>query len=95
MKKLFLTYCTEYESGWGSKSDGFVIAETLEACKTEINRVESMGSSEIFWRYSEPEEVYCEEETYNKIMTMKRDDKDYIGFNSNSSLKQFELYRKI
>lgn len=95
MKTLFISYCTEYEAGWGSKPDGFILAETFEACEAEINRVEGMGSHEIFWRYSKPEEVYCEDETYNNIMSMKRVDKDFVGFNSNSSLKQFNLYKKI
>ena len=95
MKRLFLSDCTEYESGWGSKPDGFILADTLEACKDEINRVEKMGSGEIFWRYTEPVEVYCEDETYAKYQSMKREEKEFVGFNNNSSLKQFELYKKI
>ena len=95
MKKLYLSYCTEYESGWGSKPDGFLLADTLEASEAEIKRVESAGSHEIFWRYTKPEEVYCEDETYTKIMGMKREGRDFVGFGSNSVIKQFDLYRKI
>lgn len=95
MKKLFMSDCTEYEAGWGSKPDGFILADSLEACEAEINRVENLGSREMFWRYSKPVEVFCEDETYAKYQSMKREENQYVGFNSNSSLKQFDLYKKI
>jgi hypothetical protein len=95
MKSLFLSYCTEYEAGWGSKPDGFILADNLEACEAEIKRVEDIGSHEMYWRYSKPEEVFCEDETYAKYESLKPEGNQYVGFNSNKSIKDFVLYRRI
>lgn len=79
MKKLFVSYCTEYEAGWGQRPDGLMIGEDLKSMTEEIGKRNVGGNPDYFWRYSEPEEVFCDDDTYNKIVFELNDDKFYFS----------------
>ena len=70
MKTLYISHCTEYEAGWGSKSDGVLIGKTVEAMKKRIDELYENESYEIFWRYTDPEEVKCDDKTYDEICAL-------------------------
>lgn len=60
MEKLFVSYCIEYESGWGQRPDGCYIAEDLDELKEFILKQGDSGSYDCFWRCSTPEEFLVE-----------------------------------
>lgn len=67
MKTLFISYCTEYEAGWGQRPDGIIISPEKAKLLAAIERSTAQGSYEIFWRYSEPQEIFCDTATYAEI----------------------------
>lgn len=69
MKPIYISHITEYEKGWGSKPDGIVISNDLEKLKTYIepyNKREK-GSYELFWNYSLPVEVLCDDKDIDSL----------------------------
>lgn len=101
MKTLYISYCTEYEAGWGSRDDGVLIGKTKEEILAEIERITKDESYEIFWRYTEPKEVVCDDETYNKIEEMMNEIAQRTGKDrglvevSNGEFKRYNLFQKI
>lgn len=96
MKILFISYCTEYEQGWGSKPDGVAFSKTKEAFEKYYKDLVERETYEIFWRYTEPVEVTMDDETYDKIVA----DMDAVGTEGivnygNGKLKELNLYKKI
>ena len=60
MKKLYISYCTEYDSWSGKKPDGMVISadhNTLISYITPYNTREK-GDEETYWNYTPPEEIW-------------------------------------
>jgi len=92
MKSLYLSNCTEYESGWGQRPDGTVLGKTLEQIQAHIKEDEQRGSYETFWRYSEPVEVFCTDEVYADI-TSKMSEKGMIWV-SGSEIKKFNFLKQ-
>lgn len=99
MKEVYISYCTEYELGWGQRPDGFMVSLTLEPMKNEIDRLNKAGSKSCFWRFTEPTLVFCSEETFDEI---KKDiansfsgesvDKGFVNYTNGKKLK---LYKEI
>ena len=92
MKKLFVSYCTEYESGWGSKPDGIVISHDFNTLATHIepfNKREK-GSYELFWNYTPPEEIWCSEEDFDNMVF-----DDGLMFAESFKITSFNFYKKI
>ena len=95
MKKLFISDCTEFESGWGQKPDGFMLAEDKNLMLIEITRQHQVGSYETFWRYTDPEEVECDDETYI-IFKNRLNDKGVAHFGTyDKEQLKLNLYRKL
>lgn len=92
MKKFYISECTEYEAGWGSRPDGFIIAEDLEDLKSAIVKG-STGDRDLFWRYSEPREIFCELKTYRDLIKKINDDK-IINLNKSERYK-LDLFIKF
>ncbi len=57
MKILYVAYSTEYEAGWGSRPDGFILTEEKSIIEAEIEKVFTQGSYECYWRYSSIDKV--------------------------------------
>lgn len=91
MNKVLIAYCTEYE--FGQRPDGFMVSENLEAMKKRIKETHEMGSAGCYWRYEEPYEVYCDDETYAKIKAKMN--KDGITFFDNNAEDKLNLFKKI
>ena len=92
MKSLYLSECTEYESGWGSRPDGTVLGKSLEEIQAHIKKGEECGNHEIFWRYTKPVEVFCTDEVYDDIvgkMTVEG-----IIWVNDDDLKKFNFLKK-
>ena len=41
--QIYISYCTEYEAGWGQRPDGFLITESLDAMNRKIKESNKMG----------------------------------------------------
>jgi len=93
MKSFYMAYSTEYEEGWGQRPDGFVIAKTKNDIETHINKIEDMGTMSCFWEYERPFEVFCEDETYEKIIK-DMGDNNAVEY-SESFLGKINLYKLI
>lgn len=91
MKKIFISNCTEYEASW-QRPDGFMISDNKEALMIQIAEL-SNGSQELFWRYDEPQKIYCTNNTYKKIM-VKINEKGVAHFNSGKKNK-LKLFKRI
>ena len=92
MKKLFVTYCTEYEKGWGSKPDGIVISESHNDLITHIepyNKREK-GDNELFWNYSPPEVIWCTDEDFDNMVF-----EDGLMFAESFKITTFNFYKKL
>lgn len=92
MKKLFISYCTEYEAGWGSKPDGLLLCEEKNIIEKEIISQHKKGTPEYYWRYSTPEIVFCDENTWEKIKIVFND--GIFHSSSLSNLKTFGSFYK-
>ena len=98
MKKVLISYCTEYEAGWGQRPDGFMITtpKHREKMEARIKKSTEEGSRECFWRYSEPEEVFCSDETFKVIKKkMKSAVLEKIAFFANADKSKLELFKQI
>jgi hypothetical protein len=91
MKTLLISYCTEYD--FGQRPDGFMIGKTKEPMLKHIEESNKMGSRECFWRYSEPQEVHCENKVYAKIE--KKMNAEGLAFFDNKDEEKLNLYKKI
>jgi len=99
MNILFLSYCTEYEAGWGSRPDGIIFSLTLEDMQRHIAESRNHESYDLYWRYSTPEEVLCDDETYNTVkadiaLKTGNPDRTVQGYHERK-LKEFNIYKKI
>jgi hypothetical protein len=93
MKELFISECTEYEAGWGSKPDGYLISENVDVMNAEIKRITDMDSQTYYLRFTEPKKIFCEEKAYDLIVE-KFEGKGFSHY-GNNGLREFELYEKI
>ncbi len=93
MKILYVAYSTEYEAGWGSRPDGFILTEEKSIIEAEIEKVFTQGSYECYWRYSSIDKVICDEETWNKIKNDFEEGKYYSSSNSLKSVGSF--YKEV
>ena len=91
MKKLWVAYCTEYEQGWGSRPDGLILAISKDVIDTEIKESNKQGSIEYYWRYSTPEEISCDNDTWEKI---SNDFKKGLYHSLLNSLKDIGVFYK-
>jgi sulfur transfer complex TusBCD TusB component (DsrH family) len=91
MKKLYISYCTEYEKGWGSKPDGIMLAIDHNKMLTEIEKQHKKGDYEIYWRYTDPIEVYTDDENYDKLILQLNENEVLHSMNVSS----LNLYKKI
>ena len=91
MKKLYISYSTEYEKGWGSKPDGIMLAVDYNKMLAEIEKQHKEGTYEIYWRYTDPIEVCTEDENYNKLVLQLNENEVLYSMNVSS----LNLYKKI
>jgi hypothetical protein len=91
--EVYISHCIEFELGWGSRPDGFLITESLEVMKEKIQESDKMGSHECFWRYDIPTLVYCDDETYGKIKE-KMGEGGFASYN-NRDKKELNLFKKL
>jgi hypothetical protein len=91
--QLYISHCTEYEFGWGSRPDGFLITESFEVMVKKISESIKMGSYECFWRYDEPKLIYCDDETYAKIKKQMGEN-DFAGYD-NKGKEELNLFKKL
>jgi hypothetical protein len=89
MKSLYVAYCTEYEVGWGSRPDGLVLTEEKSVIDTIIEAESNTGSRECYWRYSTPEEVFCDKKTWKEISKKFKDGRMYSSSNSLKNIGTF------
>lgn len=95
MKKLFLSHCTEFERGWGQRPDGFMISDSIDAMQEEIKKQHAKGSYMYYWRYGEPIEIYCEENTFQKKIVPRMSDTNNVAFFKEYENIDVELYKRI
>lgn len=93
MNKLLISYCIEFEAGWGQRPDGFMIGETKELMLEHIEESNKTGSKEYFWRYEEPTEIHCNYDTYS-IIKEKMGEKGVAHF-ENRDKNNLNLFTKI
>lgn len=93
MKKVWISYCTEFEAGWGQRPDGFVMSEDREALEEYIKTKGNGGSHDYFWRCDEPKEVLCDDDTL-KIVKEKINE-DGVAHFDNSDKKELKLFKEI
>lgn len=91
--QVYISYCTEYELGWGSRPDGFLITESLEVMNEKIDESNKMGSRECFWRYNTPTLIYCDDETYTKIKE-KMGNSGFASYDNRDN-KNLNLFKKL
>ena len=87
---IYISYCTEYE--FGQRPDGFMIGKTVEGMKEPIEK-SSGGSSECYWRYDTPKLVFCDDETYSRIIN-DMGEKEFVNY-PNSVKKELNLFEKL
>lgn len=96
MKLIYISYCTEYEAGWGQRPDGFVLADDLAVLENYVAEENKGGSRDYFWRYSEPKGAWCSDEDYEylskRIQTLGRNG---VAHFSNHEPRSFSLYSKL
>jgi hypothetical protein len=91
MKKVWISYCTEYE--FGQRDVGYMVCDDFNRMENEIDCVHSEGTREQFFRYSTITEVWCTKKIYKKIMKQQAKNAHNIAhFGNNVKLK---LYKKI
>ena len=92
MEKLFISYCTEFEEGWGQRPDGIVISPDHNKLITHITpfntRVE--GSHTLFWNYTPPQEILCTDEDFEKLTF-----KDGLLFEMSVNKLPIDLHKKL
>lgn len=71
MIKAWCADVTEYEAGWGSRSDGWVIAKTYQDLKAIEEDFRESGTYELFYRMDNYQEVLLEDDEY--FNNIKRD----------------------
>lgn len=91
--QIYISYCTEYEAGWGQRPDGFLITESLDAMDRKIKESNKMGRPSYYWRYDTPKLVYCDDETFALIKEKMGKD-DFASF-ENKEKKNLNLFKKI
>ena len=92
MKTLYISYCTEYEAGWGQRPDGFAMTEDKETMEEFIKTKGNTGGRDYFWRYDEPTMVRCDDEQYDVI---KAKMSEGIAHFHNSDKSKMELFKQI
>lgn len=92
MEIIWKSDCTEYEAGWGQRPDGIVVCDDIDVLKVKRKSLEG-GSRELFWRYSEPKEVYCTNKTFKELKKRMVDDKNGVVHLGNGHT--FDFYVKI
>lgn len=96
MKKIYISYCTEYEAGWGQRPDGFILADDLAIIQNYVEEKNKDGKPDYFWRYSEPKEVWCIDDDYVGLLKrIQTGSYKGIAHFSDHEPKNFSLYSKI
>jgi hypothetical protein len=68
MQKGYYSTVTEYESGWGCRPDGYIIALTKEAFRDKKERIENLGDHREYSRVDDdPKLCILTEDGYNTI----------------------------
>lgn len=86
MKKLYVSYITEYEASWGNKPDGLVLSVNIEILKKEIKEQHKKDTYNCYWIYSDPKEIFIEETKWEII---KFDNFKYFKENSLKPISEF------
>ena len=98
MKKVLISYCTEYEAGWGQRPDGFMITTHKHRDKmmARIEKTFKDGSYECYCRYDEPTEIFCSDKTFKIIKgKMKAASLEKIAFFGNLEKNKLELFKEV
>jgi len=92
MKKLYITYSTEYDRFSGPKPDGIVISENKDTLITHITpyNTREKGDSECFWNYSPPEEIWCADEDFEQMVFEKG-----LMFGESFRTMTFSFFKKL
>jgi hypothetical protein len=94
MYKVYVSYCTEYEAGWGQRPDGVMIGTSLKVLTAEVKRRNAIKDNpSYFWRYTEPIECQCNYQNLKKIKE-KKDIKDVAHFGNNYK-QELELFKQL
>ena len=93
MKAVYISYCTEHE--FGTRPDGFMVSDDLEAMKEKIAEDSERKNREKYWTNTTPKEVWCSKKVYEKIMKRKIRSNYNIAFYNNNEKEKLELYKKI
>lgn len=88
MEKLFLSYVTEYEAGWGSRPDGVAISRSKAALVKYIIKMSKDQNPEYYWLYSDPIEMV----TDSKGLPSKLNKKNVIEV---SNLPKGNWYKNV
>lgn len=70
MKMMPALYCgqvTEYELGWGSRPDGWLVATTRSGYEAKQQEIHDQGDYELFYRASSPTLVHVTDEFFAKV----------------------------
>ena len=68
MHTLFISYCTEYELGWGQRDAGAIIGNSSDSVTDYIIQNQNKGRYENFWHYWEVEEIILNEKAYQWLL---------------------------
>lgn len=92
MKEVWISYCTEYEQGWGQRPDGYAVGINEQVILDYIKTKGNGGSYECYWRYDTPQKVFCDDVVYQLIIDRTNDERKVSFFDNNEKLK---LYKEI
>ncbi len=93
MVEMWVSYCTEYELGWGSRPDGLLLAQDKESINKEIEKMNKLGSRKIYSRFDEPVKVFCDDETFEKICSQFKNNIRHFGDNNLKKIGNF--YKEV
>ena len=93
MKKVWISYCTEYE--FGQRPDGCIISDNREAIEKEMLETNQGGTREQFWRYDQPQEVWCTKKTFKEIMFRQVNNSSGVAHFGNADRSKLELYKRL
>ena len=95
MKKVYVSYCTEYESGLGQSLDGLLFSLNEDVILKEINVQENLGSYECYWRYTSPELYLCSEDVFDIAENELLNDVGFFHSNKKQLSDFGEFFKKV
>jgi len=94
MKKFYYSSVTEYELGWGQRSDGYLICFDKKTLENHIKIVDVDRDYELYNTYSEIEEIFCSKEEFERFQKETNPRKEDRAVMWIKSLKEYKFFKE-